>query len=123
MSTTFRKTILAVSFALVALLASAIPVAAQSSHYSLRMENNTGYDLYRVYFSSVNTNQWGDDMLGTRIFRDGTTFTITGIAPGRYDLKFVDQDRDVCILRNVVIYGSLNWDLSQNWLLSCEISS
>jgi len=45
MSTKLRKIALAASFALVALLASTISVAAQSSHYNLRMENNTGYDV------------------------------------------------------------------------------
>ena len=45
MQTKTCNTILALGFALLAMLASALPVAAQSSHY-LRMENNTGYDVY-----------------------------------------------------------------------------
>jgi hypothetical protein len=123
MQTKTRKTILAVSFALIAILASALPVAAQSRHY-LQMENNTGYDVYRLYFSSANSNRWGDDMLGpVRIFRDGSRFTITGIAPGSYDLKFVDQDNDVCVVRNVTIYQDLSWDLSEGWLVSCEVNT
>jgi hypothetical protein len=120
MQTKTRKTVLALSIALMAILASAIPVAAQSSHY-LQIENNTGYDVYNLYFSSVYSGVWGNDILGPRrTFRDSTTFTITDIAPGRYDLKFVDQDHDVCVVRNVTIDSNLNWDLSDGWLVRCE---
>lgn len=55
MLTKTHKTLLAVSFALVAILASTIPVAAQSSHYSLRVENNTGYDIYEMSLLSGET--------------------------------------------------------------------
>jgi hypothetical protein len=46
-----RRRILAIRFALMALLAGALPVAAQSSHYNLRMENDTGFSIYRLYIS------------------------------------------------------------------------
>jgi hypothetical protein len=120
MLTKQRKTILAVSFALAALLASAISVAGQSSHYSLRMENNTGYDIYQVRFSSVNDPYWRRDLLGDGVFENGTLFTLTQIQPGRYDLELVDQDSDVCFVHDVDIYSSLDWNLSQRWLLNCE---
>jgi len=120
MQTKTRKTVLAVSFALMAILASALPVAAQSSHY-LRMANNTGYDIYQVRFSSVSSGIWPPDLLGSsRIFRDGSSFTITSISPGRYDIAFVDEDSDVCVVRDVAIYQDLSWNLSQSWLLNCE---
>src|SRR5271167_1325809 len=116
-----RKQILAVSFALVALLASALPVAAQSSHYNLRMENDTGVELYHVYVSSIYSDIWGDDQLGQGIFHDGSTFTITGISPGRYDLRFVDRGGAACVVRDVPIYGNRYFDLSLGWLVdNCE---
>lgn len=108
-----RKVILAVSFAIMALVASALPVAAQNSYYNLGMNNNTGFDIYKLYFSSVNSNNWGYDLLGTRIFYDGNRFTLTQISPGHYDVKFVDEDEDVCVMRDVPVYRDLNWDLSQ----------
>ena len=121
MTSKFRKYILAMSFALIAFLASALPVVAQNSHYSLRMENNTGYDIYQVRLSSVYQIHWPDDLLGaSSIFWDGTSFTINQIAPGRYDLAFVDEDGDLCIVNDVAIYQNLNWSLSERWLLSCE---
>ena len=120
MLTKTQKTILAISFAITALLTSAIAVAAQSSHYSLRMENDTGLDIYQVRLSSVSDRSWERDLLGSRIFENGTPFTITQISPGDYDIAFVDEDRDVCVLHNVAIYSDLQWDLSLGWLLNCE---
>lgn len=120
MQTKAHKAILAVTFALVAILASAIPVAAQSSHFTVRMENNTGYDIYQVRLSSVTDSYWHRDLLGDSVLQNGESFTITEIAPGRYDLAFVDEDGDVCLVHGVAIYSNLNWNLSHTWLLNCE---
>ncbi len=48
-----------------------------------------------------------------RIFGDGTSFTITQISPGYYDVAFVDEDADVRVVHNVAIHSNLNWNLSQ----------
>ena len=98
-----------------AILASSTPVAAQSS-YSLGMENDTGYNIYQVRMSSVHDPSWGRDLLGSRIFWDGTSFTITQITPGYYDMMFVDQNDGVCVLHNVAIFSNLDWDLTRGWL-------
>jgi len=112
------KAILAVT--LLAILASAIPVAAQSS-YSLRMSNNSGYDIYQIRLSPVSDVTWHHDLLGPwRVFEDGTSFTITQISADRYDILFIDEDADVCKLHDVAIYSDLSWDLSRMWLLNCE---
>lgn len=120
MWTRTRKTILAVSFALVAIVASSLPVAAQSNYVSIRMENNTGYNINQVHLSSVFENSWRRDLLGSGYFYNGTAFTIIQITPGRYDMEFVDEDLDVCVLHDVAIFSNLRWNLTQQWLLNCE---
>jgi hypothetical protein len=121
MFTKFHKSILAATVAAAAALAGAIPAIAQSNEYTLRMENNTGFDIYQMRLSSVNQTYWPPDLLGdSRVFSDGTSFTITNISPGRYDMAFIDEDADVCVLHNVPIRGNLDWDLSRGWLLDCE---
>ena len=120
MKSNIRKHILAVSFALMALLASALPVAAQSSQ-SVRIENNTGYDIYQVRLSSTSNPYWGGDRLGRDVLGDGEYFTIN--APnGSYDLKLVDEDGDICVVHNIAIYSNQNWNLTQTWLLRCEFT-
>lgn len=118
MKSTTHKTILAVSMGLVAVLNGAATATAQSN---LRMQNNTGYDIYELRLSRVNDTSWPSDLLGPlRIFSNGNAFTVTDIEPGRYDLQLVDQDADTCTLHNVPIYHNLSWNLSKDWLLRCE---
>jgi hypothetical protein len=109
--------------AILAILASGVSAPAQSTFYNLRMENHTGYNMYELRLSSVNDPSWERDLLGAGVFEDGNTFTVTRISPGRYDIAFVDEDADVCVLHNVPIFSNLNWDLSQSWLLGCELTS
>ena len=119
MQTKTRNTILALSFALMAILASALPVAAQSSHY-LRMENNSGATIYELYFSPASSGSSGRDMLGSGTFPDGNAFTITQIAPGRYDLKFVNAGGS-CVVSDVPIYGNRAWGLTLDWFIdNCD---
>lgn len=113
-----RKQILAISFALVALLASALPVAAQNSRYNLRMENESGHSIYQLYFSPEGSTNWGPDRLGsTRVFHDGEAFTITQISPRAYDLKFVFRTGVACEVYDVPIYEDEDVDLTAESLL------
>ncbi len=122
MKNRIRPLILAMSIVALAILAGALPVAAQSSH-SLRIENNTGYDIQILRVSSVSDPNWGRDILGASVLAYGSSFTVTNIPAGYYDIKFVDEDRDVCVLRNVAIFSNQNWDLTEGWLLRCELDS
>ena len=95
------------------------PVSAQGSRYSLTIVNDSSFDIERLYVSSSDFGVWGPDQLGLRVLRSGDTFTLTGIKPGEYDIKFVDQDGDTCILRYQV-FRNLSWRLTNSWLLGCE---
>jgi len=111
------RLILAVSFALAGLMTSALPVAAQASRYNLRMENETGYPIYQLYFSSSGGDSWGSDRLGTQVFHDGDTFTLRGISPRLYDLKFVFRNGVACEVYDVAIYEDEDVDLTAESLL------
>lgn len=120
-----RKTrIIAGSLAvLMALVATVVPfpVSAQGSRYSLRIVNATSYDIENMYLSSSDSGVWGPDQLGPfRVIRSGSTFTLTDIRPGEYDIKFVDGGGDSCTLRYQNIFQDLSWRLTNSWLLSCE---
>ena len=52
--------------------AGALPAAAQSSH-SLRIENNTGYDIQILRVSSVSDPNWGRDILGASVLAYGSS--------------------------------------------------
>ena len=121
MQTRIRQMMLAVSLALVAIMAGALPVAAQSSHYSLRMQNNTGLDIYQVHLSSAADPSWRRDLLGSGILEDGSSFTVNQISPGRYDLLIVDGEGASCSVRNFPIFSDRNFNLTLGWLVdNCE---
>ena len=68
MLSAIRKQMVAMTFALVALLASARPMSGQSGDYTLRLENSTGYEIYQVRLSSVADRYWHRDLLGSQVF-------------------------------------------------------
>jgi hypothetical protein len=63
---------------------------------------------------------WGPDVLGSTLLTSRSRHTVTGIPTGRYDIKFIDEDGDECVLRSFAIAKDLSWTLSTEWLLSCE---
>jgi len=92
-----------------ALLASALPAAAQTVEFKLI--NNSARALHYFYTSPVNDNSWGSDLLG----EDGTlesgylgTVTIgDGSDQCEYDFKFVMDDSSETVV-NAVDICSLN---------------
>jgi hypothetical protein len=90
------------------------------SRYWLKIRNESRWDIYRIYMSSAEVSGWGPDQLGDRVLRFGGTFTITNITPGEYDIMFVDEDNDKCVLRNVKMFENKDWTLTSDWLVKCQ---
>jgi hypothetical protein len=96
---------------------------AQGRRYILRIQNVSRFDIHRIYVSPSDSRNWGPDLLGDDVLRSGSAFTITDIRPGEYDIRFVDEDGDACILNDIAIFRSTSWTLTTAWLLNCEIRS
>jgi hypothetical protein len=116
-----------VLFALAAILSVYLPIwfvqsgDAQGSRYVLRIDNQSTYDVYKLYVSSSERTRWGPDLLGRNgVLRTGSSWRITDIQAGEYDVKFVDQDGDECILSNINIFRDTSWNLTKDFLLKCE---
>ena len=92
---------------------------AQSGTYPVRIENATNYSIYEVHISRTNDSSWEQDLLGRDTLSPGWIFTARAY-PGRYDLKLVDEDGDVCEVHNVAVSGPTNWRITNSWLLNCE---
>jgi len=97
-----------------------LPVSAQGNHYSLKLSNASSFGIDRIFLSPSDRNEWGPDQLGSNVIGAGQTFTLTGIRPGEYDIMFVDQDGDSCVLKNQNMFTNLSWRLTNSWLLNCE---
>lgn len=62
------------NIAVAGLLALASAGAAMAER--VRVVNNTGVTLYRLYFSEVNDNNWGPDRLGQNVVQSGGAATL-----------------------------------------------
>jgi hypothetical protein len=101
------------------LVAGAYLLAA-GSRWSLTIKNQSKFDIYELFISSSEAPNWGRDLLGSDVLRSGSSWTIQKVMTGEYDVKFVDEDGDTCILRNTQLTKDTAWDLTTNWLLRCE---
>jgi hypothetical protein len=84
-------------FAGLFLLAGVFALSAQTLP-SVRIINNTGYDIYYLYVSSSDDDEWGEDILGKDVLEDGMTFTYRLPVPlnrvSLYDFMAEDEDGD-----------------------------
>jgi len=53
--------------------------------------NNSNETVYRIFMSPATDDSWGPDQLGNDVLAVGSSFRLTGIAPGDWDLKIVDR--------------------------------
>ena len=93
-------------------LATVLALAAVSSSTleaeRLRFWNLTSGTISKLYLAPAGTNKWGPDQCKND--PDGAVdpderLTITGIEPGRYDVKVIDKSGRTCIVPNVEIKG------------------
>jgi hypothetical protein len=93
---------------------------AESTGYSVTVDNASSFGIYQLYLSPANSNSWGPDFLGRYALLPGYNATTVRIPAGTYDLKLVDQDGDSCVVPNVYIGQRTNWRITDTWLLNCE---
>ena len=106
-----RKTLIAA-----ALLAVAGPALAGR----LVINNTSKWDVYHVYVSATDEDEWGPDQLGDNVLHSDQEWTLTGVDCGDYDIRVVDEDGDACILRKIEVCGVRTWQLDDDELLGCQ---
>jgi hypothetical protein len=89
-----RMSVLAACLTIAAMSPSAM---AQNRKLDFQMLNRTGLIVVELYVSPSDADEWGDDVLGRDILRDGETVDVEftrGAAGCLWDLKIVDEDED-----------------------------
>jgi hypothetical protein len=105
--------------ATVLLAGLALTAGAASNRVRVGITNGSSYDIYHLYVSSTGNNSWGRDLLGDAVLGTGDSVAVTAV-PGKYDLKLVDEDLDVCTVMGLDLYSDASWRITNRWLLSCE---
>lgn len=103
------------------LLGAALAAVATAAYASdLIIQNESAWDIHRIYISSTDTESWGEDQLDDDILKSGQTLTLHGVSCDYYDVKLVDEDGDTCELRNVKLCSDKVWTIDDDELLECE---
>jgi hypothetical protein len=79
---------------------------------TLEIINDSGAELWYVYLSPSQADQWGEDWLGDYWIGDGETYVIEGIPEGIYDVKAVDENQEVVeVWWDVDFGGKVTWTI------------
>ena len=81
------------------------------------------YTITTLQMSPTGKDSWGPDQCKND--RDGTVdhderLRITGVEPGRYDVKLSDKTGRVCIVRNVEVRESAVFSIEEKQLTDCR---
>ncbi len=87
-------------------VAFSLSCAAAQDRKGMRFWNLTLYTITSLHLSPAGQDSWGPDQCKND--RDGTVdhderLRITGVEPGRYDVKLTDKIGRNCIVRNVEV--------------------
>jgi hypothetical protein len=99
----------------------ALPTVAQDRK-GIRFWNLTLNTITQLQLSPVGENTWGPNQCAND--RDGTVdhderLRITGIEPGRYDVRLADKTGRICVVRDVEIKDGAVFSIEEKQLTGC----
>jgi hypothetical protein len=106
----------------IALVVTGSAATAQDRR-GIRFWNLTLYTITSLQMSPAGQDKWGPDQC--RNDRDGTVdhderLRITGIEPGRYDIKLTDKRGRACIVRDVEVKDAAVFSIEEQQLTDCR---
>src|SRR6478736_2797286 len=109
--------------AAVLVFASIGPGAVAQNAKGIRFWNLTSNTITQLQMAPAGTDTWGPDQCKND--RDGTVdhderLRITGITPGRYDVKFTDKTGRRCTVRNVEVQDGAVFSIEEKQLADCS---
>jgi hypothetical protein len=112
---------LAICAVMLALTAIGADARAQSPK-GIRFWNLTSNTITQLQMAPAGTDTWGSDQCKND--RDGTVdhderLRITGITPGRYDVRFTDKAGRRCTVRNVEVQDGAVFSIEEKQLADC----
>ena len=106
--------------------ATLLLVLATTAHAAerrgMRFWNLTAYTLTSLRFSAPGQNAWGMNQCendNDKTVDHDERVRITGLAPGRYDVKLADKTGRVCVVKNVEAKDGI-FAIEEKQLTDCE---
>lgn len=105
------------------MLAGVATVAVAQQRKPIRFWNLTLHTVTHLQLSPAGQEAWGPDQCAND--RDGTVdhderLRITGIGPGRYDVKLADAIGRLCVVRNVEVADGAVFTIEEKQLTDCS---
>jgi hypothetical protein len=106
---------------LVAVLFVFASVSAFAGGASVKVINQSKWEIHHIYLSPSGDDDWGPDQLEDEILKKGDSLTLTDIACDTYDVKVVDEDGDECVIEEADLCKDHSyWKITDAELLKCE---
>ena len=104
------------------LLAAFTLPAAAAKKATIKVLNQSKWEIHHLYLSPASSKHWGPDQLGDEVIQaKGGSFKLTNINCDDYDIKVVDEDGDECVVEAVNLCGDDTvWKITDKILLACE---
>jgi hypothetical protein len=104
------------------LLAAFTLPAAAAKKATIKVLNQSKWEIHHLYLSPASSKHWGPDQLGDEVIQaKGGSFKLTNINCDDYDIKVVDEDGDECVVEAVNMCGDDTvWKITDKILLACE---
>ena len=103
-------------------LSGLIPAALGAEGKGIRFWNLTSSTIKNLYLSPAGKDAFGPDLCAND--PDGAVdhderLKLTGLAPGRYDLKLADKTGRVCLVRNIAVEANKVFSVQEQDLIEC----
>jgi hypothetical protein len=107
--------------ALLAVVLCALTVPMYAKKATVKIINQSKWEIHHIYLSSSDDQEWGPDQLEDETLAKGESLTLTGIECDLYDIQVVDEDGDECVIEQVDLCGDNSyWKITDKALLECE---
>ena len=108
----------------IAVSALAAISSARTAATSVNIVNNSSREIYNVYLSPVNSDDWSGNQLGTATIAPGQSYALNNVACDQQQVKVIGEDQDGCFLSTVVSCGdSATWTITNSTPADCGSSS
>jgi hypothetical protein len=95
--------------------------ASEPKFYVYNQTANT--DFHGVYLAPAGTQNWGPNQAlndKDRALDTSERLTLTGLQPGRYDVKVVNKKGRACVVKNVDLTKERSFEIRDADLSSCR---
>jgi len=101
------------------LVAAVTPLSRAAAPLTIRVVNNSAFEITRLYLAPANSDDWGADQLGGVAISPGVTRTIN-VSWDQSSIKLVGEDQEGCFTTTTAsASGELEWTITADSPRNC----